>query len=62
MNRTVTLILFVLFTAFTDVRLSTPVAASGCGLKPLTPLGCKSDAVCVCDAKGNCSWVFTNCR
>ena len=30
-----------------------------CGLKPLAPLGCKSEnAHCVCDAQGNCHWEF----
>lgn len=30
-----------------------------CGIKPIAPIGCKSsDAVCVCDADGNCQWVF----
>lgn len=31
-----------------------------CGLKPLPPLGCSSSsAQCLCDAQGNCRWVFT---
>jgi hypothetical protein len=41
--------------------LAAPAAASSlaCGLKPLPPLGCSSSgAVCVCDADGNCRWVF----
>ncbi len=38
-----------------------------CGLKPLPPLGCKSQsAQCVCstDSEGReyCQWVFTDCR
>lgn len=31
-----------------------------CGLKPLPPLGCSSSsAQCLCDAQGNCRWVFS---
>lgn len=34
----------------------------GCGLKPLTPMGCDSrSATCVCDSNDNCSWVW-NCN
>jgi hypothetical protein len=30
-----------------------------CGIKPLPPLGCKSEnAHCVCDAAGHCHWEF----
>lgn len=39
-----------------------PVAADSmsCGLKPLPPLGCSSSsAQCLCDAQGNCRWVFS---
>lgn len=40
---------------------ASPVLADAlaCGLKPLAPLGCSaSNARCVCDADGNCHWVF----
>lgn len=30
-----------------------------CGLKPLAPLGCSSsNARCICEADGQCRWVF----
>lgn len=34
--------------------------AGGCGLRPLTPLGCdRESARCVCDKNGrNCHWQF----
>lgn len=40
---------------------ATPVLANtmACGLKPLAPLGCSAEnARCVCDADGQCRWVF----
>ena len=38
---------------------SIPVANINCGIKPIPPIGCDSDdARCVCDAEGNCEWVF----
>lgn len=42
---------------------TTPVFAQfgslQCGLRPLPPLGCRyENARCVCDASGNCQWVF----
>jgi hypothetical protein len=43
------------------VGVTTPVLANtmACGLKPLAPLGCSSaNARCVCDADGQCRWVF----
>jgi hypothetical protein len=33
-----------------------------CGIPPIPPIGCTAqDAVCVCDAQGNCHWEF-HCR
>lgn len=33
------------------------VNAAGCGFHGFPPRGCKdSDAVCICDDKGNCHW------
>jgi len=33
-----------------------------CGIPPLAPLGCITGRpVCVCDAAGNCGWVFVGC-
>lgn len=40
---------------------TSPVLANtmACGLKPLAPLGCSaSNARCVCEADGQCRWVF----
>ena len=34
------------------------VAAFACGLEPIPPLGCRHDPHCVCDASGNCVWIF----
>jgi len=34
-------------------------AASQCGFKPFTPIGCKPDPICLCDEDGrNCRWVY----
>jgi len=34
----------------------------GCGIMPIPPLGCKKEnAKCVCNADGECSWIFENC-
>lgn len=37
------------------------VAQLACGLKPLTPLGCRGQPQCICTDNG-CQWVWTNCR
>lgn len=40
------------------------LAQAGCGIPPIPPIppiGCvRMDPACVCDANGNCRWVF-NC-
>ncbi len=37
-------------------------ASIKCGIKPIPPIGCSSaSAQCVCDADGNCNWVFIGC-
>lgn len=37
-------------------------AVAGCGFHGFPPMGCKdSDAVCICDANGNCRWEW-HCR
>ena len=36
------------------------VANLKCGLKPIRPVNCKGNAICACDANGNCAWVW-NC-
>lgn len=41
------------------VVAASPAVAANCGFKPFAPFGCKSEnARCVCDADGNCQWVF----
>jgi hypothetical protein len=51
----------VFFTAGLLSLLAFPAfgQAAGCGLQPLTPLGCDADrAVCACNAAGSCQWIF----
>lgn len=33
-----------------------------CGIPPIPPIGCSTaNATCVCDASGNCYWIFIGC-
>ena len=36
------------------------VANLKCRLKPIRSVNCKGNAICACDANGNCAWVW-NC-
>jgi|HubBroStandDraft_6_1064221.scaffolds.fasta_scaffold32211_5 hypothetical protein len=54
--------LMIALAIVSGVTIASPVYAQSlqCGLKPLPPVGCKSEkARCICDADGdNCQWEF----
>jgi len=53
-------VLVLVAVLFATSALPATANTMACGLKPLAPLGCSSsDARCICDAQGNCKWVFS---
>ena len=53
--------LMIVLAIVSGVTFASPVYAQSlqCGLKPLPPVGCKSEnARCICDPEGNCHWEF----
>jgi hypothetical protein len=53
--------LMIVLAIVSGAIFASPVYAQSlqCGLKPLPPVGCKSEkARCICDEDSNCHWEF----